>query len=367
MGEMASSTSAAGGVLVYNGPARGDTILGESLETSSAFPTTTSNMFEAFIGEWLTGFAHPAEGTWRLIFRRIGGNGSGMVDTYLPFATINTEPYFTTGATNRRTMGRPASANRVIAVAGYNSLEFWVGFDGREYSYVEMDLIFPVGELLYYSSPGPTRDGRLKPDIAAPGLALSSMSQDAFFGGGFSAIAAVSPDSAHVVLNGTSMASPHVAGAVALMLSVYHHLTPEQALDALTRSARRDGFTNRSFAGDANTSPNASWGFGKLNVEGALANVRGLLLAQGEAFNISQNPVRVSPVVIRFGEAPRRVELYDFAGKRVRSFRSTEFDDATTLRWDLQVEGGGNVVNGVYLLVADLPSGMMRRKVFIVR
>jgi hypothetical protein len=163
------------------------------------------------------------------------------------------------------------------------------------------------------------------------------------------------------------MASPHVAGAVALMLSVYHHLTPEQALDALTRGARRDGFTNRSFAGEANTTPNASWGFGKLNVEATLANVRGLMLAQGESFNISQNPIRLAPVVIRFGEAPRRVELYDFAGKRVRSFRATEFDDATTLRWDLQAEGGGTIVNGVYLLVADLPSGMMRRKVFIVR
>jgi hypothetical protein len=96
-------------------------------------------------------------------------------------------------------------------------------------------------------------------------------------------------------------------------------------------------------------------------------NVRALMLAQGEAFNISQNPVRSSPVVIRFGQAPRRVDLYDFAGKRVRSFGATDFDDATTLRWNLQGDGGARVVNGVYLLVADLPSGVMRRKVFIVR
>jgi hypothetical protein len=91
------------------------------------------------------------------------------------------------------------------------------------------------------------------------------------------------------------------------------------------------------------------------------------MLAQGESFNISQNPVRASPVVIRFGQPPRRVDVYDFAGKRVRSFRATDFDDGATLRWNLQAEGGGEVVNGVYLLVAELPSGMMRRKVFIVR
>ena len=83
------------------------------------------------------------------------------------------------------------------------------------------------------------------------------------------------------------------------------------------------------------------------------------LLAQNEQLQASQAQLEEA--------RDRLVELYDFAGKRVRSFRSTEFDDATTLRWDLQAEGGSNVVNGVYLLVADLPSGMMRRKVFIVR
>jgi hypothetical protein len=91
------------------------------------------------------------------------------------------------------------------------------------------------------------------------------------------------------------------------------------------------------------------------------------MLAQGQTFNISQNPVRTAPVVIRFAEVPRRVELFDFAGKRVRAFHSTDFDDGTTLRWNLQADGGAQVVNGVYLLVAELPTGVMRRKVFIVR
>jgi hypothetical protein len=163
------------------------------------------------------------------------------------------------------------------------------------------------------------------------------------------------------------MAAPHVTGTVALMLSVYHNLTPEQAIAALTSGARRDAFTNRTFTGEPNTSPNASWGFGKLDVAAAVANVRGLLLAQGEGYNISQNPIRSAPVVIRFSQGPRRVDLYDFAGKLVRSFLPTDFDDATTLRWNLRAQGGGDVVNGVYLLVADLPSGLMRRKVFIVR
>ena len=357
-----ASFGAAGGVLAYNGTARGDSILG-GFESSSGFSTSTTNYFTAFIGEWLDGGTAPGVGTWRLIFRKTSGSGSGLVDAYVPFVTIATEPYFTTGGTNRRLVQSPADGERVIAVGGYHAFTSWRGFDGEDWSLAPSSF-WPVNDLLFFSSPGPTRDGRLKPEIVAPGVALSSMSRDAFFGGD---ARIVSPDSAHVLEAGTSMSSPHVTGAVALMLSVYHNLTPEQAIDALQRGARRDVFTTRPFTGDPVTTPNASWGFGKLDVAAAVANVRALMLAQGEAFNISQNPVRTSPVVIRFALAPRRVDLYDFAGKRVRSFRPSEFDDATTLRWNLQAEGGGEVVNGVYLLVAELPAGTMRRKVFIVR
>lgn len=360
--DAAASFGAAGGVLAYNGTARGDTII-DDFESSSGFSTSTTNYFTAFIGEWLDGGTAPDAGTWRLIFRKTAGAGSGLVDSYIPFAFISTEPFFTTGGTNRRLIQSPADGERVIAVGGYHGFASWRGFDGEDWSLAPLSL-WPANDLLFFSSPGPTRDGRLKPEIVAPGVALSAMSGDAFFGGDERF---VSPDSAHVLEAGTSMSAPHVTGAVALMLSVYHHLTPEQAVDALQRGARRDGFTARTFTGEPNTSPNASWGFGKLNVAAAVANVRALMLAQGESFNISQNPIRSSPVVIRFGEAPRRVDLYDFAGKRVRSFRETDFDDATTLRWNLQAEGGGAVVNGVYVLVAELPSGLVRRKVFIVR
>jgi subtilisin family serine protease len=364
-----SSLGAAGGVLTYNGTAAGDTIFRvivgpDTIDfgSSSSFPSSKTNYFTAFIGEWLDGAVAPGVGTWRIILRKTSGPGSGLVDTYLPVVTIETEPFFTTGATNRRLVQSPADAKRVIAVGGYHAFQSWRASNDTTYSF--NPALLPVNQLLFFSSPGPTRDGRLKPEITAPGVALSSISRDANFGGD---PRLVSPDSAHVIALGTSMSAPHVTGTVALMLSAFKHLTPEQVRDALTRGARQDEFTRRTFTAEPNTVPNASWGFGKLDVAAALANVRGLMLAQGETFNISQNPVRTSPVVIRFSEPPRRVDVYDFAGKHVRSFQAIDFDDATTLRWNLQAEGGGAVVNGVYLLVADLPSGMMRRKVFIVR
>jgi len=76
------------------------------------------------------------------------------------------------------------------------------------------------------SSPGPTRDGRLKPDIAAPGTNVIGAN-------GFDV--ASRP---WVRMTGTSMASPYVAGVVGLMLEIEPRLTAAQIAGVLRRSAR---------------------------------------------------------------------------------------------------------------------------------
>jgi hypothetical protein len=75
------------------------------------------------------------------------------------------------------------------------------------------------------SSQGPTRDGRYKPEIAAPG-------SDIVAARGFS-----SPDRAWVAMTGTSMASPYVAGVAALMLAHEPRLTATQIAGIMRRTA----------------------------------------------------------------------------------------------------------------------------------
>jgi len=56
---------------------------------------------------------------------------------------------------------------------------------------------------------------------------------------------------------GTSMASPHIAGVTALMLQVNPNLTPSQVNQALQQTARKDAYTG--------STPNNLWGAGKVD------------------------------------------------------------------------------------------------------
>jgi serine protease AprX len=71
----------------------------------------------------------------------------------------------------------------------------------------------------FFSSKGPTGDGRRKPDLVAPGERITSCAA----GERLAAVLAgdAAPDTAMYVENsGTSMAAPHVSGAIAALLSV---------------------------------------------------------------------------------------------------------------------------------------------------
>jgi subtilisin family serine protease len=76
------------------------------------------------------------------------------------------------------------------------------------------------------SSQGPTRDGRTKPEVAAPGTDIVAAK-------GFS-----DADDPWVSMTGTSMASPFVTGVVGLMLAVKPQLTAAQIAGILQRTAR---------------------------------------------------------------------------------------------------------------------------------
>jgi subtilisin family serine protease len=73
----------------------------------------------------------------------------------------------------------------------------------------------------YFSSKGPTGDGRLKPDLVAPGERITSCAAGKREEDARSAIGDAAKDAVlYIEDSGTSMAAPHVSGAIAAFLSI---------------------------------------------------------------------------------------------------------------------------------------------------
>jgi subtilisin family serine protease len=182
------------------------------------------------------------------------------------FATSHTDPFPTwrmpddpeTPVPRRRenTVGSPGTMRNGITVAAYSDDD---------------------GELAPFSSRGASSQvglpvGEFKPTIAAPGVAVAAArSQD-------------NPESNSsccdqkvIDLDGTSMASPHVAGLVAVIFEKNKRLTFEQVRAHLQHSARIDGIPAAEVPpvvdAGMNIRANALWGSGKVDARAALNEI----------------------------------------------------------------------------------------------
>ncbi|CAN5464414.1 hypothetical protein BH10BAC6_BH10BAC6_06220 [soil metagenome] len=108
-----------------------------------------------------------------------------------------------------------------------------------------------------FSSQGPTRDGRMAPIIAAPGEVIFSAMTSALKPGDdrFDSTK-IAPSELYIGKSGTSMATPHVVGVIALMMEAMPNLTLERIKQVLNRTARHD---------NNNPEDNNQMGFGKID------------------------------------------------------------------------------------------------------
>lgn len=194
---------------------------------------------------------------WRFRFRCASAT-VGRLDGWFAnqgFGRFRPHPLLETA----RTLGIPATSKASITVASHVSKSTWDSDDGQQ---VDSNVL--IGRSSPFSSLGPTRDGRWKPDISAPGqyltAALASNSE-----------LSTLPERALVsqklvTIEGTSMATPVVTGAIALMLQKKPGLTPSQILDLFNQNARRDQQT-----GPALWTP--TYGYGKLDIPALLSKI----------------------------------------------------------------------------------------------
>jgi subtilisin family serine protease len=216
-------------------------------------------------------------GTWRLRLRGVEVN-HGQVDVW---ALDNSEQlnvlFVGRSVQDTIKIGSPATAMSAITVAAYTTKTRWHDANGNL-----QEVGLELDEVSDFSSEGPLRDGRQKPDVAAPGaMIVSALSADSqvppayFVASGYRADA------------GTSMAAPFIVGLVALLLERDPQLEPEAVKALLRANSRIPGQPPGTF--------DSKWGYGLID---AFDLAQKLGTASSGTITVDDDKVQIGGVVL---------------------------------------------------------------------
>jgi len=171
----------------------------------------------------------------------------------------------------RYTIFSPSSSPDVICVGSTSYRTQFVNYLGEKKVYDSGQ----KGIRSSFSAMGPTLDGRIKPDVMAPGQNIISSYSTFFINNPKNVNASVKSDVRHFKYNGrtyawnanagTSMSAPVVTGAIALWLQADPTLTPADCLEIFAKTCTHYD-TSLSY-------PNNLYGYGQIDVAAGLREV----------------------------------------------------------------------------------------------
>jgi subtilisin family serine protease len=192
--------------------------------------------------------------------------GEGTVHCWFPFWNLHPQYIFNNNpypgdstfrpSDNEYTTVIPTHAFTVLSSGAYNIRSCYINtIQKRVISQYEKC------RTTYFTSHGPTLDGRIKPDIITPGenvMAPRGRFED-YLGHDFNV------DSSTIAFGGTSASSPITAGIAALVWEKYPTFSREQVIDKIKTSSNFDDFCNTW-----GSKPNNVAGMGKADAFKAL-------------------------------------------------------------------------------------------------
>ncbi len=225
---------------------------------------------------------------------------TGVGNWGAPFYQPAAKPNWTAGDPNFG-LGIPSTVECAITVAAHLSQFMNSG-----------------GQICGFSSYGPTIDGRMKPDVSAPGnQIISSISSftNSFQGNVEKTVSFNGKNYIFGKASGTSMSSPFTAGVAALVLQANPYLSSEQVKEILIETARNDEYTELS--GEIR--------FGNGKVDAYQAILMALETTGINQFEVEEMGVNVYPnpsngelyLSLKSNEFNVTLQIFDFTGKMV--------------------------------------------------
>ena len=251
------------------------------------------------------------------------------------------------GHTAPMTIGAEIAASRgmICLNSAGNEGDSWngectLGIPGDAEHILTIGAVDNTGERAWFSSVGPTYDGRIKPDVMA-------MGQDTYVASGNPG----SHPNPYYNGSGTSFSCPVMAGAVTCLRQAYPSLSVQDFCDAVRQ------------AGDRANNPDNSYGYGIPNLAAAFEalHVEDTFTPQNEIISVFPNPSQ-GEVRIHMKEGYHaELTVYDIMGRQLKSYHFNGLNHTT---FEHFLNG---LSNGLYVIKADSELGSQTVKLIIAK
>jgi len=249
------------------------------------------------------------------------------------------------------------TANSIITVGAYTSKNNYTDYQGNSH---DVGFYTAIGAVAPFSSLGPTVDGRLKPDVSAPGnVVVSSVNSfDGNYDGESSKVVGeVHTESKYwwfATMQGTSMASPMVTGIIALWLENSPTLTPNDIKQYMLENSWTDTYTG--------SVPNNTWGVGKIDAHKtikAIENSFGIeSIYDNDAVELYPNPSNGIFSLEITDETINSIQVFDLSGKLVYSENVVDNEKQKEINLS-------NLTSGIYILKLTADKYILQSKLMI--